>query len=451
MKFDTRFASEYAIVGRLLLSPAMLPHIELEPNDFGEPRMQAVYEAIVDRYYSEGPDSIDPITVADHLDGRMGVDLDFLVKLTDDWSLLVNPTYHADRIREDAIERDLRKAAGEILKSPESGRSLFDLAREKLSRLTRAQRARSRPVSELTEPALAEVREARRGNPPPMLRWGMPMLDRYLGLPRGGVLMLGARPGVGKSLVAGFLRHLAADMGERILFIPTELDALEDHRRSVAQVARVDVNDWLRDYRLSEEGFQRYEKAVRHIGGKPIWFLDRTTDVRLMAAEILRLRVIEGITLVILDHIHECYDSQFVGASRTQEMESMYGVLRRACTEGHDAPPATLVIAGQLVRPKPERVAHVPTMNEFKHSGKAEEIASIALILHDPYKHDEDKPRNELLGIVDKNRYGPCGVLRFAYNRDHGHVYGIAANPGTEPRETGRPRQAQTGWQEDYD
>lgn len=434
LQWHDRYESEYCVCGQLMVYPERLFLVELRPEEFGDVRAAAVYEAICDIHADGGKDAVDPVTIEQKLGKRYGLDSAALMQWVDRWDILgLNLEYHAQQIREQAAERALRAAGAEIARSPETGESLMALARLRIEEISRHKTAKSRSVSEFTAPLVQEIENAKAGIPPEWFRWGNPMLDRLMSVPKGGAILIGARPGGGKSLMCGHLRLLAASRGERIAHYNTEMGDLQDHRRVVAQSARVDVNDWLVKYRLSDEHYDRYLKRLREVGALPMWVLDRVTDSNEICKDIVRRRAIDHVTLVVVDHLTDMHNPTMKGGNRTLEMAAMLQQLKRACTEGEGIPVATLIVAAMLHRPPKDDLGRAPTMSDFKYASKAEEIADVTLLIHDPHKHDENEPRDVLLGITDKYRHGSPGVIPFRYDRDHGHILGVAARRKEEP------------------
>lgn len=446
------FASEYTVIAHLLEKPSLLPVIELETGDFAEPRCAKIWETVCDLYADHGPAGVDPITVAE----AGGLELDVLLKLMAEWCVTsVTVPYHADVVRRQSADRQLRAAAADVLRSPEEGEDLYEFARKTIMAVESKSARGAVTVAEVTKRLQDELAAAQSGTPPDRLRWGSPQLDKFLSLPRGGVLVVGARPGGYKSLLMGWIAERLTGLGESLLRVTTELEHYEDHRRTVAQAARVDANDWLISYRLDQEGYARYTAKLKEIGGRKIWYLSRTTRLRDVVREIKRLRRIHGITCVEVDHINEMCDPPTAGQGRRQELDSIWRGLRDACQEKEGGSPATLICAAECTRPPRDRAARLPTMNDFKGSGKAEEIADVAVLIHDPYKDDKDEPSGEILLLVDKNRHGPVGALKFRFDRAKGHVLGLATSRAALPQRAA-PQQQQIEdvpkhWMDDYD
>ena len=417
--------SEKVVVASVIMRPAILPGLSLSSPEFGDPRMRETWEAINDLFADGGPGAVDAVTVSD----KLKTDPLKLAEFCHEWSSgHFDVTAHAARVRRGAVTRAILKAAAGLEGSGEEGDALYELALKSITSVQRAEAGRSVPVAEISELLTQEVDNARGGEKPDMLRWGDPFLDRLLSLPRGGVFVLGARPGDGKSIVMGWIRLKLAALGERILSVTTEMESHEDYRRTVAQDVAVDPNHWLLTYKLDPDMHRRYVERLRQLGALPMWYLDRTTSLRVICREIDRRRRLDGVTCVIVDHVNELYDSSTARQGRRQELDAIWLGLRRACQEGSDAPPCTLFIAGQLRRPEKGKENRRPYMSDLKGTGKGEEIASVVVLLHDRWQEkSEEHPRDELPAIVEKHRGGPKGTIFFRYDRDHGHILGLVS------------------------
>lgn len=439
---DRRFASEWVVVAQLLSRPEMLPAIHLSTEDFGHPRCRRIYEVIAELYEEDGAKGVDAVTVAD----KLKEDPLILVEVVEHWAMhRFEVQSHAAIVRRRAADRALRNAAADLVTAGEEGVDLYELARKKILDVERVEAGRSYPVKELTQELHEELELAKGGqSPTDFLRWGSPALDRLFLLPRGGVFTIGARPGEGKSLLMGWLRLKLLALGESILSVSTEMLGKEDHRRTVAQDVAVDVNDFLLDYNLTPNQHERYLTKLRQLEAKPLWYLDRTGRKSDICREIDRRRRLSGVTCVLVDHINEMYDPPNAKHGRRQELDACWLGLRRACQEGHDVPPATLFVASELTRPTKDKAHRKPSMNDLKGTGKGEEISSVVVVIHDPWKHDPKLPDDVLHLLVDKHRWGPRGELQFRYDRSRGHILGLSTKRDGAPLPTrDQPKQAE--------
>lgn len=428
-EWETRFASEYHVCAQLLLAPEHVPVAELSADDFEDPKCSEIFRAICAVYEEQGAEATDALSVADHLKGKYGIDVYYLIDLTDSW--VTGPTlarHHAKSIKRKAADRKIRKAAVEVSEAPEEGGELFGLARRTILDLERDEATQAGGAKQASSALEGEAQRAKAGKFPEMIRWGSPKLDDFWSMPREGVHVIGGRPGEGKTNLMRWLKLKLLAHSESILSVVTEASDIEDHRGTAALAARVNPNDWLVKYRLTPEEHARYLARLRELGAKPLWYLDRTTRLPAIVHEIERLRRVHGITSVLVDHIHDIHDPVTAKRGRREELDAIWAGLCRACQDGKDAKPVSLFAAAELTRPPKDKRSRRPTKDDIKGSGKAEEVAYVVSLIHDPWLHDKDQPADELLLIVDKHRSGPKGVLKFRYDRDNGHILGLKSD-----------------------
>ena len=165
--WETRFASEYHVCAQLLLAPEHVPVAELSADDFEDPKCSEIFRAICTVYEEHGADATDALSVAEQLQGRLGIDVYYLMDLTDSW--VTGPTlarHHAQSIKRRAADRKIRKAAAEVSDAPEEGRELYGLARRTILDLERDEATHAGGAKQASTSLVSEAQNSRAGKFP---------------------------------------------------------------------------------------------------------------------------------------------------------------------------------------------------------------------------------------------------------------------------------------------
>jgi replicative DNA helicase len=226
-------------------------------------------------------------------------------------------------------------------------------------------------------------------------------VDRLLGggLRNGALYAVGARPGVGKSVIGLEMAAHAANSGTGALLASMEMKRGEVHRRLLADRADVDLGR-LNNHTLDDGDWLRIAKAVQGLTG-PLVIDDRESqrvvDIRGRARDVRR-RV--GLRLVVVDYLQLIQVPR--GGNRQEAVDQVTRDLKRLALELG----VPVVALAQLNRKSLDRADKRPDMGDLRESGAIEAHADGVLLLH----HDPEDPFT-LEVILAKNRHGPTGSV----------------------------------------
>jgi len=415
--------AERAVIASILLRPEVWFELDLGAEEFFLPELRATYAAIAE-LVADGV-AVDPITVAARMKGRRGGTLDEvqLGELVAGAASSFNVQAHARIVRDKAIERDVRRAAAEIVASPLEG---LELAAESVRLINSAQPgARTESVRSSREVCLElleHIDRRRKGGKREGLTTGAREVDEYLALSKGGVLVIAGRPSMGKSAVAQWLVDRAVDEGERALAFSTESSREQWWGRALSRATRINSRRILLGALRGDE-LEAVQTAADVAGRRPIWIDDRTNDVSLMTRKIRRAKAIDGVSLVLVDHLQEVTNKRHRGDS-VERLDSILAELRDACRE---EPSAYLVIVSQLNREVERREGKRPILADLRQSGRIEEVADGIMLLYRPAYYDRTADAGSLECAVAKMRDGVTGPILFGWDDKLGHCVGPLA------------------------
>lgn len=398
--------AERGVLGMLLSGAPIDPVAKiLTGDDFYQPRHESVWRAIV--RVSEAGNQVGPATVRVALDqSPENVDPTYLFDLMGDAPLGGDCSWYAQRVIDEARFRRLDAAATQIRQAAQN-RALDlsearDIARRAVDEAT-ASGERSNHVR-VTD-VLPEVLDIAEGGSTPALSTPWPDVDRLItGIAPGRLVIIGARPGVGKSVCGTNLAlHFAKQHGHSVLIASMEMGRTEVVQRLVAAHARVDLTR-LSAGGLSEQQWATINSHFADIDAMPITIDDTAsqtvTSIRSVAREMSRDR--DDLALIVVDYLQLMRSPEASGrASRVEVLGEISRGLKILARETG----ACVVAMAQVNREGMKHSDGRPKMSDLRESGSIEADADQVILLHRP---NDGLPELEV--IVDKNRWGPKGM-----------------------------------------
>jgi len=260
----------------------------------------------------------------------------------------------------------------------------------------------------------------------PHVNTGFPALDQLLGgLQRSDMIILAARPSLGKSSLAlNIARNAALEQGAQVAFFSLEMSKEQLVQRLLSSEAAVDSSYVkLRQYTPAQE--RRVMDATGRLSGAPIYIDDSpTTRVMEMRSKARRLHYERGIDLVIVDYL-QLIRGDTRAENKVQEISDISRALKALARELN----APLIAVSQLSRAVEMRTPHIPQLSDLRDSGSIEQDADVVMFIYreEMYakreeweRHNPDKPYPEGIATIKvaKHRNGPCEDrnLRFRTN-----------------------------------
>lgn len=392
-------AAERALLG-ILLADGGYGRVRnsLNPADFWQPRHEAIWRAM-GRVVDAG-NVVGLATVQVALDKTNDSDPAYLADLMHEAPIGAAPDWYADQVATEAKFRRLEGAGFAIMKAGQNRASEYDDARELCRRaLDDATSGTSSTKHARVSDVLPEVIAVAEGRVPPALSTPWPDVDRLItGLAPGRLVVVGARPGVGKSLMGSNLAlHFAETHGHAVVFASLEMGQVEVVQRLVSSRAQVDLTA-LSSGNMNEDQWNKVNANYTAINDLPITILDAAhqtvSSIRDSARDVSRER--DDLSLIVVDYL------QLMGGATTSNRVEALGEISRGLKVLARETGSCVVAMAQLNRNAATEVR--PKMSDLRESGSIEADADQVILLHRP---DEKVPEVEV--IVDKNRWGPKG------------------------------------------
>ena len=420
--------AEKSLIGAIMISDAVLPEIlgVIKPQDFYEERHQAIFEAIENLYDQHKP--IDLLTLTNALKtakklksvGGAG----YLTELSNFVPAASHAKAYAEIIERASTRRKLIKAGTEIANKAyeddaEVGTLVGEAEQELFAVSDKIVKSDYVAMNELLADAFDRIEELRenkgalRG-----LKTGFRDLDKKTaGLQKGDLIIIGARPAMGKTTFAQNLAYNIASINNKgVLFFSMEMAANEIIDRMISDVSG--VNNWnIRTGNLSDEEFQKIGDAMAEMDELPM-YIDDTSSMTIMELRNKARRAMHDhdIGIVIVDYLQLIQGSDRYKGNRVQEVTEISRGLKILARELH----IPVVALAQLSRQVTGRDDPRPVLSDIRESGSIEQDADLVMFLHRPdyYKQNDDNYEETHITelIVAKHRHGAVGKIELYFH-----------------------------------
>lgn len=426
--------AEQSVLGGMLLSKDAIADVveSLRASDFYKPAHETIYEAILSLYGHGSP--ADAITVADELKKRGELTrvggAAYLHTLIASVPTAANAQYYAEIVKEHAIMRRLIEAGTKIAQLGYANETevdaLVDQAQAEIYAVTDGN-AKEDYVS-FSEALEATMREIDANSNRPDGVYGVPTdfieLDELTGGLHGGqMIVIAARPGVGKSTLAlDIARSAAIHHHMATVFFSLEMSRTELAMRILSAEGKISMGR-LKKGDLDTEGWTNLATLQGRIDSAPL-FIDDSPNMTLMEirAKCRRLKQRNDLKLVVLDYLQLMSSGKKV-ESRQQEVSEFSRSLKLLAKE-LDVP---VIALSQLNRGSEQRTDKRPMVSDLRESGSIEQDADIVILLHreDMYNPDSDRV-GEADMIIAKHRGGPTRTIPLAFSGKYSRFNNMA-------------------------
>jgi replicative DNA helicase len=419
--------AEQGLIVGLFAEPSLIDTISesVRPSDFFEPKNEIIYAEMLK--LRELGKSFDPISVAASLkrDGQLqaigGVAyIKDMVDPTNITQYASDPIGYGEVIIENSRLRQLRSAAQTILETSEVGKGLTAdeataIAEREIFKIVNDATTKSEihNITELYDDALDEAREAATRPEGVMsgIPSGFPDFDRMTnGFHPGQMVIIAARPGVGKSTLAvDFARAASFLAGKTVLFFSLEMSKEELMQRVLAAESRVELQK-IRSGELSEKEWMDLRAAKGKIA-KGNFLIDATPRVNISRVRSMAMRQAqrpEGLDMIIIDYLGLMETTSIRKSdSRQNEISELSRSIKLMAKELG----VPIITLSQLNRNSEARVDRTPQVSDLRESGSLEQDADMVLLIHRPEVGDENNRPGEADLIIGKQRSGPQGKV----------------------------------------
>ncbi len=420
--------AEQTVLSACLLSLGVFEEVvqKLKPESFFRPAHRIIFETMREMTSKSIP--IDVISVADQLTAKNQLEAvggqAYLLELTDNTFALTNWNHHADIVARDAIRRDLLYASASIsalaYDSPADTTELIGKAEASLFGVTEQRVASTfKSIVELVEQTNNEIADmANRDTAIQGVQTGFIDVDKlFCGLRGGDLIILAARPAVGKTSFAMNLAANAAKIGSTVVLFSLEMSSVQITQRIIASEAQVPLHR-LRSGQLSEADILAIVNAEAGLTANNTLYIDDSpsltiTELRTKARRLFR-DVKNG--LIIVDYLQLMQPVIPRPNARQVEVAEISRGLKVLAKE-LDIP---IIALSQLSRSIDQRGDKRPMLSDLRESGSIEQDADIVMFLDRSTSEAEaESDKRPDLGeaelIVAKHRNGPTRDIKLTF------------------------------------
>jgi len=417
--------AEMSLIGAILIDEEVLADIteHVKPKDFYDKRHAIIFDAIMRLYEKNKP--VDLLTLTDELKRKKEIDevggSAYLTELTNYVPTAAHAESYAEIVAQKAVRRRLIKASGEIselgydeetttqelLQQAEA--ELFSVSDQSLKQdLTSLESILTDSFDRLEE--LHRNKGALRG-----VRTGYRDLDNMTaGLQRSDLIILAARPAMGKTtLVTNLAYNVATIAKQPVLMFSLEMSKEQLVDRMLADASGVD--SWnIRTGNLSDEDFSKLSEAMGEMAEAPI-YIDDTPGLSVleMRTKARRAAHDQPLGLIIIDYLQLMQGSGRDNGNRVQEVSEISRGLKLIARELN----VPVIALSQLSRSVESRSPQVPQLADLRESGSIEQDADIVMFIYREAYYNPDTDRENITDlIIAKHRNGPVGKVELYFH-----------------------------------
>lgn len=421
---DPILDAEQAVLGSMMLDRDTIPDVNaiLAPRDHSRPAHTTIHEA-VNALFQRG-EPCDPITVTRELMARGDLarvgGASYVHGCVEAVPTVANAEYYAEMIHERGVFRRLEAAGIGIVQLGQQrlGNAVEAVDKAQAELFTIAEERASEdvvPVGQTLTITLDAMEERQNSDQAKMpgVPTGFTDLDTLTGGLRGGqMIVVAARPAMGKSTVAlDFARSAAIKHGMTTAFFSLEMGRQEIEERLISAQSRVALHH-IRQGTLTDDDWTRIGRHTGEILEAPL-LLDTSTNLTAMdiRAKSRRLAQKHDLKLVIVDYLQLMQSGGAKSETRQLEVTEISRNLKLLAKE-LDVP---VVALSQLNRGPEQRADKRPMVSDLRESGSIEQDADMVILLHREDAYEKESPRaGEADLIVAKHRGGPTATITVA-------------------------------------
>ena len=418
--------AEQAVLGSMLIDADCIKDVmdKLQPQDFYLQQNREIFETIYSMFIYSRP--IDGVTVAREME-KNGVYRDdtraYLLQLMEVTPTSANVMEYAGIIRDKALLRSMAKAAGDIAAMVQEGvgtaGDLLSAAEQKIYAIRQGRGSQEMAtVGAVLNDVMEQLAKLTAGSEPPGLSTGLSAVDRKInGLNKSDLLLLAARPGMGKtSMALNVALSAAKASGKTVAIFSLEMSKEQLVTRLLANEGLIE-NTRLATGNLRESDWEKIAQAASVLNQTNI----RIDDNPLLTVADMnaKCRRLENLGLVVIDYLQLMPSAGGKGYSGENRQQAVADISRMLKIMAKELQVPVLCLS-QLSRANEKREDKRPMLSDLRESGAIEQDADIVMFLYrDDYYNEDSEKRNIAECIVAKNRHGETGKVELRWMPDY--------------------------------
>ena len=417
--------AEQAVLGAMLIDANCIKDVmdKLRPDDFYVKQNRDIFETIQSMFLYSKP--VDGVTVANEMELNGTYDpnttRNYLVQLLETTPTSANVLEYADIVRDKAVLRDTRRVAERISAMVNDGAggssAVLDAAEQDIFGIRRGRSAQGMErIGTVLQGLLDNLNElsAAGGKTLPGLSTGLSAVDgKISGLNKSDLLLLAARPGMGKtSFALNIVTNVAKSSGKAVAVFSLEMSKQQLVARILSSEALVELKRLLMG-NLRDSDWMKVADAASNLSRLDIQIDD---NPMLTVADMnAKCRRIENLGLVVIDYLQlmtSAGGKSYSGENRQQAVSDISRMLKIMAKELQ----VPVLCLSQLSRANEKREDKRPMLSDLRESGAIEQDADIVMFLYrDDYYNEDSEKHNIAECIIAKNRHGETGKVQLRW------------------------------------
>ncbi len=420
--------AEQAVLGAIFLEQeALVTASEMvTPGDFYRPAHQRIYQVMVE--LGERGEPVDLVTVTAELENRKQLEdvggVSYLTDLANSVPTAANAEYYCRIIEQKGVLRQLIRTATKIVtdgynQSEDLGHLLSDAERGIMQLSQKRSKGGFQHIKNVLMDAYERIESLSTSKGEVTgIPTGYPDLDKMTsGLQKSDLIILAARPSVGKTAFAlNVAQNIAARGGKVVAIFSLEMAAAQLVMRMICAEGNIDAGKIRTGY-LEEDDWRKLTMSIGTLSKAPV-YIDDTPGVTMpdIRSKCRRLKAEQGeIGLVMIDYL-QLISGRGGGDNRQQEVSEISRTLKLMARELN----CPVIALSQLSRSVEQRQDKRPMLSDIRESGSIEQDADIVAFLYrEDYYDKETEEKNIIEIIIGKQRSGPTGTVKLAFLKEY--------------------------------
>ena len=417
------FLAEKAIIGSIIKKNETFDKANqiIKPVDFYDSRTQRIYKSIVTMF--EKDIKVDEVSLLSQLRNEnilqeVGGE-EFITEITLSSFYTPNIDTYAKTVKEKSLLRSLIGASEDIMdvsyRQSEDVSSILSMAESKIFDISQDKLNEGLiKVGDTLEETIQVINELSMndGNITGVTT-GLDTIDNKLsGLQPAQLILLAARPAMGKTALGLTMAWNAAKEDKSVAFFSLEMSTLQLSYRLISMVSMIDLEQVMNG-RIKDDEWELLFHSTREIASKDL-YVDETPGITLseMRSKLKRLKAEKGLDLVVIDYL-QLMQADSRQENRQNEIASISRGLKSLSKELN----CPILSLAQLSREADKRADHKPILSDLRESGAIEQDADVVMLLYREDYYDEEDNPNIAKVIVAKHRNGATGTLDLFFNK----------------------------------
>ncbi len=414
--------AEQSVIGSMIIDKSAIAEVveKLGENDFYRDGHKVIYKAIFEMFKNDM--AVDLVTLLEYLKSNDQLEnaggVTYITEVSSSVPTTANLSSYIKIVEEKSLLRKLIKASTKIIEDSynrqgeveevldQAEKKIFDIAEKKTTN-------DFEPLSVVLERGFIEIERLfnNKGEVTGVSSGIKDLDDKTSGFQKGDMVLIAARPSMGKTTFAlNIAEHAALRSGKSVVIFSLEMPKQQLAYKLLCSEANVDMLS-LRTGELDDRDWENIARATGPLSKAKI-YIDDTAGVSVMEmrSKCRRIKMEHGIDLILIDYL------QLMSGSSTENRQQEVSEISRSIKALAKEMECPVIALSQLSRAPEQRADHRPMLSDLRESGSIEQDADVVMFLYrDEYYNKESEDKGVAECIIAKQRNGPVGTVKMAW------------------------------------